>query len=585
MKRNADRVVEYPAAFNWSKLNNLGAAAAAGEYLLFLNDDVEAVEPRWLHALLEHAERPEVGVVGPRLLYPDGRVQHAGLFLHDRDGRHAFRFAEAGDVGRFGLAAAQRNVAGLTGACLLMRRAVFEELGGFDEGHSVVNNDLDLCLRVWKAGLRVVYTPHATLIHHEMASRAEVADAFDEAGFAAAWRGAFALGDPFFHPRLARDSDDYAPDAEPARVLVVGAPLIARDSVRRILVQKLDHVGDFITALPAVRRLKRRFPLAEIHLLAPAASAALARLEPAISHTIEFNFFHAVSQHGRREIDEAEWSALEARLKACRFDLAIDLRKHPETREALRRSGARLTAGFDHRHAFPWLDVALEWDGDERYLDKRAPVGDDFCALVEAVSLACESERATLAAPPGRDARALWGELFERPVVGVHPAAGSALRQWPPEHFAELIDLLTDHYAVHVALLGTAAETGIAEATLAATRRRERVWPLAGRTGIDELPALLAALTLFVGNNSGPHHLAAALGTPTVGVHSGVVSAREWGPVGPTAVAVQREMSCAPCYLAKASDCPRGLACLQGLRPAEVFRVCEQMLGPRLRRC
>ena len=583
LKRNADCVVEYPAPFNWSKLNNLGAEAALGEYLLFLNDDVEAIEPRWLHALMEHAQRREVGVVGPRLLYPDGRIQHAGLFLHDSDGRHAFRFAEREDVGRFGLAAAQRNVAGLTGACLLMRRAAFDEVGGFDERHSVVNNDLDLCLRMWRAGLRVVYTPHATLIHHEMASRAEVADTFDESGFKSAWRSTFALGDPFFHPRLSRDAADYAPDAEPTRVIVAGAPLIARESVRRILVQKLDHVGDFVTALPAVRRLKQRFPQAEITVLAPAPSVALARLEPAISHAIEFNFFHFISQQGRREIDEAEWAALEARLKPHRFDIAIDLRKHPESREALKRSGARLTAGFDSRHAFPWLDVALEWDGDERYLAKRAHVGDDCSALVEAVSLACENERGGLAAPPSGEALAQWGGLFERPVVGVHPAAGSVLRQWPPEHFAELIDLLTETYAVNVALFGTAAEAPIAEATHAATRGRERVWSLVGRTRVDELPSLLRGLVLFVGNNSGPHHLAAALGTPTIGVHSGVVSAREWGPVGPMAAAVQREMSCGPCYLAKASDCPRGLACLHGLRPAEVFRVCEQMLGAKLR--
>ena len=91
-------------------------------------------------------------------------------------------------------------------------------------------------------------------------------------------------------------------------------------------------------------------------------------------------------------------------------------------------------------------------------------------------------------------------------------------------------------------------------------------------------------LRLFVGTNSGPHHIAAAMGTPTVGVHSGVVSAREWGPLGPLAVAVQREMTCGPCYIDKPAHCPRGIACLQGLRPGAVFRVCEQMLGADLRR-
>jgi ADP-heptose:LPS heptosyltransferase/GT2 family glycosyltransferase len=593
LKRNADCVVEYPGRFNWSKLNNLGAEAAFGDYLLFLNDDVEATDPRWLHALMEHAEQPEVGVVGPRLLYPDGRVQHAGLYLVESSGRHAFRFAERDELGAFGLAVAERDVAALTGACMLMRRAAFQEVGGFDEEHAVINNDVDMCLRMWRAGLRVVYTPHATLAHHEMASRSEVDDVFDQARFNHSWRNTFGLGDPFHHPRMSREEFGFAPDSEPTRVIVAGRPLMARDKVRRILVQKLDHVGDFITGLPAIQRLKQRFPQAEIHVLAASASARLARLEPAIDSVIEFDFFHSVSQQGRLELGDAAWEALEARLKPYRFDLAVDMRKHVDTRDVLKRSGARLTAGFDRRQAFPWLDIALEWDGDERYLPKRTQVAEDYLALAETVSLAFESERGFVAAPAADAAIAtlralpafadLAPGLFDRPIVGVHPAAGALLRQWPPEHFALLIDLIVAAFDVNVALIGAPGEARIVEATLEQTRATDRVWSLAGRTKLDELPTLLSALRLFVGNNSGPHHLAAALGAPTVGVHSAVVSAREWGPLGPKAVAVQREMSCGPCYLDKPSACGRGIACLTGLRPADVFRVCEQMLGPSLR--
>ena len=593
-KQQADCVVEYPGPFNWSKLNNFGAEAALGDYLLFLNDDVETIEPRWLHALLEHAQREEVGVVGPRLLYPDGRVQHAGMFLAESQARHAFRFAQDDDFGGFGLGAAQRNVVAVTGACLLARRDAFTAVGGFDEGHAIVNNDIDLCLKMWREGWRVVYTPHATLIHHEMASRAELPDTFDESGFGAAWRDTFALGDPFFHPRLSLEENDYAPEPEPTRVIVAGRPLIAREDVRRILVQKLDHVGDFITGLPAIQRLRQRFPQAEIHVLASSASAALARLEPAIDGVIEFNFFHHVSSQGRMSHADEAWFELEQRLKPYRFDIAIDLRKHTETRDVLKRSGARLTAGYDVRGAYPWLDIALEWDTDQPYLPKRAQVADDYVALVETVSLACERDRRVIAGPPVDQALAelraapwlsdLREGLFDRPVVGVHPAAGNVLRQWPPGHFAQLIDLICGTYDVNVALLGAPGETDIAEAVLAQTRASERVWSLVGRTKLADTLPLMRVMRLFVGNNSGPHHIAAAMGTPTVGVHSGVVSAREWGPLGPMAVAVQREMTCGPCYIDKPALCPRGLACLQGLRPGDVFRICEQMLGASLRR-
>jgi ADP-heptose:LPS heptosyltransferase/GT2 family glycosyltransferase len=592
LRQSADCVVECDEPFNWSRFNNLCAEAALGEFLLFLNDDVEAISPRWLHAMLEAAERPEVGVVGARLLYPDGRIQHAGMYLSPTGGRHAFRFADAEDVGPHGLAAATRNVAAVTGACLLVRRDVFDAVGGFDESHAIVNNDLDFCLKVWRSGRRVVYTPHATLVHHEAASRAGIGEVYDEAAFSGAWRNTFALGDPFLNPRLSRDDDDYAPEPEPTRVIVVGRPLLARENVRRILVQKLDHIGDFITGLPAIRRLKARFPQAEIHVLASAASAAIARLEPAIGQVIEFDFFHAQSQNGKLDIEESTFDALEARLRPYRFDIAIDLRKNAETRDILKRSGAKLLAGYDSRGAFPWLDVALEWEEDPPYLHKRAAVSDDFVALVEAVSIACE-RGATLAGPSPEAAvarlkslpavAALRPGLFARPLVGVHPGAGNVTKEWPPGHFAALIDLLVGAFDVDVALVGAGDEKALAEQVLEAVVAKDRVWSLVGLTGLADLPALVTTMRLFVGNNSGPQHIAAALGVPTVNVHTGIVSAREWGPVGPMAVALQRDMSCSPCYLEKASLCPRGLACLTGLPPGDVFAACERMLAPQMR--
>ena len=161
----------FPNDLNWSRFNNRGTELADGEYLLFLNDDIEVQQEGWLDALLEHAKRPEVGIVGPQLLYPNRKVQHAGIFLTTLGaGRHSFRFLAEDDPGYFGLALTQRNVIAVTGACMLIRRDTFDRIGGFDEAHEVVNNDVDCCLRVWRAGLNVVYTPYAQLIHHELAS-------------------------------------------------------------------------------------------------------------------------------------------------------------------------------------------------------------------------------------------------------------------------------------------------------------------------------------------------------------------------------------------------------------------------------
>ena len=174
LEENSQAVVTCDEPFNWSRFNNLGVAAAPAdsEYLLFLNDDIEITDPQWLDALLEHAQRDEVGVVGALLLYPDRRIQHAGMFMPEPGkARHAFRFAREDEPGPFGLTLTQKDVSAVTGACMLVRRAVFESLGRFDEAHSIINNDLDFCLRCRERGLRVIFSPYSKLIHHELASR------------------------------------------------------------------------------------------------------------------------------------------------------------------------------------------------------------------------------------------------------------------------------------------------------------------------------------------------------------------------------------------------------------------------------
>ncbi len=589
LHQHADTIVAIDEAFNWSRFNNCAAAAAKGEFLLFLNDDVEVSDPEWLDALLEHGQRPEVGVVGPQLLYPDGKVQHAGLFLSDTKGRHAFRFADADDPGPFGLARTQRNMIAVTGACFLVSRANFDALGGFDENHTVVNNDLDFCLRAVARGLAVVFTPHTRLIHHELASRAHLPDQFDTSRFDAAWRTRLLLGDPFHNPRLARDRDDYAPEPEPAQVVHGAHPLLDHARVRRILAVKVDHIGDFVTALPAFRRLKQHFPNARLDVLAASAANSLAALEPAIDRIVEFNFYHARSALGRREVGETELQVLAAQLEPAHYDIAIDLRKHMDTRTVLQYTGARVLAGFDRGGAAPWLDVAIEWEGDTMCVPKRTHVVDDMLRLVDALALACEPDRGGAPARADAAARAaarhlpalaaLPEALLGRRLVALHPASGNPMRQWPPVRFAELIDLLVRLDDVTVLLIGAPEEAELAETVLAQASEREAVASLVGRVALRDLPTLLRGCDLYVGNNSGPKHIAAALGVPTVGVHSGVVDAQEWAPVGPAAIAVRREMSCMPCYLEKPESCTRQMACVWGLRAAEVHAACRRMLA------
>lgn len=584
LQKNADKVVDMPDAFNWSRFNNLAADVADGEYLLFLNDDIEFEQDDWLDVLLEHAQRADVGVVGARLLYPDRKVQHAGMFLSNNGiGRHAFRFAAEDEPGYFGLALTQRNVMAVTGACMLVRREVFHALGRFDEAHQIVNNDLDFCLRAHKAGLLTVFTPYATLIHHELASRDRLKDVFDLSHFNAHWKTLFAAGDPYFSPMLSRHADDYRPDDEAVEAVHAANPLFRADDIKRILVVKLDHIGDFVTALPAIRRLKSLFPHAHLTVLAGPASRAFASLEPAIDAFVEFAFFHARSQLGERDLTPDDYTSLAAQLRPHRFDLAVDLRKHLSTRDVLQHTGARFLAGFDHMGQFPFLDIALEWEGDKALHRKRGHIVDELLSLVAAIGLAADADRQLMR--PGHEPSSgdaipeAVRPLFAKPVVAIHPGAGNITKQWPEEHFSALIDLLTERNGVNVLLVGGSEERELAAWLIANVLNPAAVASVAGETSLTALPRILAACALYIGNDSGPKHIAAGLGVPTIGIHSGVVDAIEWGPVGPRAVALRRNMTCSPCYLAVAADCPRNLACLRLLEPVHVHLMAQKILA------
>jgi GT2 family glycosyltransferase len=166
------RVIRDARPFNFSALINEAAKAAKGEIFLLLNNDTDVLHGDWLTELVSLACLPEVGAAGAKLRYPDGSVQHAGVaFGPDNHVRHVFRFAERDDAGPRGELALLRQVSAVTAACLMVRRDVFEEAGGFDEEYAVAYQDIDFCRKVARRGYAILCTPHAELLHFEAASR------------------------------------------------------------------------------------------------------------------------------------------------------------------------------------------------------------------------------------------------------------------------------------------------------------------------------------------------------------------------------------------------------------------------------
>jgi GT2 family glycosyltransferase len=197
--------VTYDEPFNWSRVNNLGARHATGDHLLFLNDDTEADAPDWLEAMMEFSQQPGIGVVGAKLVFPDGGLQHVGVTVAGGKPGHPFYGYPAKHTGYYCRSVLPHNCAAVTGACLMTRRDVFAEAGGFDETFPLNYNDIDYCLRARKLGYRVVFTPHARLIHHESVTKPGV---FKEEldAFHARWGE---VVDPYYNPNLNGETFDY----------------------------------------------------------------------------------------------------------------------------------------------------------------------------------------------------------------------------------------------------------------------------------------------------------------------------------------------------------------------------------------
>jgi len=216
-------VVKYDAPYNFAALNNWAVGQCDAPLLAFVNNDIEVIAPEWLTEMVGHALRPEVGPVGAKLYYPNETVQHAGVIvgLGGLAG-HAHHLAPRASAGYVGRAALIQSFSAVTAACLVLRRELFEKIGGFNaEAFGIAYNDVDLCLRLGEQGHRSVWTPYAELYHHESASLGDPnsdkrRDQFkrEADAFRARWAGVIGH-DPAYNPNLTRNAGDFALAAVP----------------------------------------------------------------------------------------------------------------------------------------------------------------------------------------------------------------------------------------------------------------------------------------------------------------------------------------------------------------------------------
>lgn len=348
---------------------------------------------------------------------------------------------------------------------------------------------------------------------------------------------------------------------------------------QRILVFRLERVGDLLMARPGLRLLRERFADARIDLVVGSWNRPLAALFPEVDavHTLDLPW----AARGDRCSSASEILSRLREWRQTGYDLAVNFEGDIRSHLLLRASGARRRAGFAQAGGGPLLDTVAPYDAGRH----------SAWNTLNLAALVCGSDPtdAALVVPrlvPPPEAQACVTSLLERArpadrLIGVHPSAGRRIKQWPPEALAAVATTLARAERAAVVVTGTPADRPIADAFLSALGPGIPVVDLTGRLDLVQLAAALQRLDLFLGCDSGPMHLAAAVGTPVVAVFGPSDPAR-WGPLGGRAHAVRVDLPCSPCNrIRKPPERCRDVVpdCLASIRPEDVLRASASLLS------
>lgn len=339
---------------------------------------------------------------------------------------------------------------------------------------------------------------------------------------------------------------------------------------RRILVMRVDQLGDLITSIPAMLRLREAFPEAELScLVSPNYVFLMEELGIfADIFTLDFPYEQSV---GKRHVTLAQQAELRRRLGARDFDIAIDLCFGHMSRPLLHLAQARFTVGFWPQE-FPWLDFGMDVRSRDIVTGRyRLPQQAVANMLID--GLIALSRHASLAKPHAEldwPALADVGIVCERPFVLLHTGGRTRSRKWSVPHFTRLAELLVERAGEQVIMV--ADDPADVDAACRARLTAADVRLIEHRLPFATLDMLLSAAAVFVGNDSGPKHLAAFRGTPVVSIHGGPINWSEWGQDG-TGCIIAHRVPCSGCGIELVEECGKGLACLENITPETVFEA------------
>ncbi|MEQ8186742.1 MAG: glycosyltransferase family 9 protein [Candidatus Eremiobacterota bacterium] len=360
---------------------------------------------------------------------------------------------------------------------------------------------------------------------------------------------------------------------------------IKAESIKKILLVKLDHIGDVILGLPAIKILRRKFPDSHITVLCGPWAKPLLETVKEIDNIICFNFFHEKSEKGEKFLEKTELEILKETLLSMNFDLAIDLRRFSDTREILNISGAVYKAGYSSKDCSVSLNISLNGDilKDVPRQLWKPHISVQLCELIMSVpsvhTINYEYILPELSFEEDipEDIKSIIMETSF--IAAIHPGSGTTMRCWPPSYFAALIDLLAKKYKGKIFLFGGKEEINLIEEIMALSVYKDNVISLAGILDLKQFMSVLKHCNIFIGNNSGPGHIAGVLGVPLLIIFSGHVLPHEWQPYGEKSLVIYRDTFCSPCYKLLPEDCPFDLKCLKKISPEKVLDGIGEVLA------
>lgn len=381
----------------------------------------------------------------------------------------------------------------------------------------------------------------------------------------------FAQSDSFVKGAAGTTSIEEAVNARPSRIRTIERALLP-DPVRTILVQRVDQLGDLVCSVPAIRRLREIFPAAKLVGLLTPANRTLAESLGLFDEIVTVPFTESAAERRRVLPIEAQ-DALRTALLPYRFDIAIDLGEGEESRALLLLSGARFLYGFKDRLA-PWLDAGLEFNANDPINGIAiVPPSRKMMLLVEGLRMLAE-DQAVMAQACARPDLSAYGIGANDRYAAIHSGARLAYSRWP--YFDALVAMLLER--TDLKILSFCDDEAAALAMAGSAGDTNRLHVVSGQIPFTEFDALLAHCSLFVGNDSGPKHLAALRGAPVVSLHMARLNWREWGQEMSGRI-ISRRVPCAGCGIGMdGEDCGKDFACLRHIRPEEVFAAARELL-------